>query len=230
MKHSASMFHFWFQCFIFYLPHPFPKNTHGEKSNPNGSDLKPQWERNQTPMGETPLKHWNQKWNIECQCFISWKHWLSMHCVMKMKHGPKKRLKVNIMYARVRQRVLTWGRRVPAAAFACQGSMPWQANTIHFLIAKLGHRTPTWQCRRGDASPPSEDASPQVRTLPQRTYIYTREITPSMFFNTKHKKIVPIICSFKAEEVLLPCYSFPAKKSLKKVSFFKSLVYNVLRI
>ena len=57
MKHWRSMFHFWFQCFIFYLPHPFPKNTHGEKSNPNGSDLKPQWERNQTPMGETPLKH-----------------------------------------------------------------------------------------------------------------------------------------------------------------------------
>ena len=51
-----------------------------------------------------------------------------------------------------------------------------------------------------------------------------------MFFNTKHKKIVPIICSFKAEGVLLPCYSFPAKKSLKKVSFFKSLIYNDLRI
>ena len=51
-----------------------------------------------------------------------------------------------------------------------------------------------------------------------------------MFFNTKHKKIALIICSFKAESVLLPCYSFPAKKSLKKVSFFKSLVYNVLRI
>ena len=53
----------------------------------------------------------------------------------------KKRLKVNIMYARVRarkervltsrqrvltsrQRVLTWGRRVPASAFACQGIEP----------------------------------------------------------------------------------------------------------
>ena len=57
MKHWCSMFHFWFQCFIFYLPHPFPKNLVGEKSNPNGSDLKPQWERNKTPMGETPLKH-----------------------------------------------------------------------------------------------------------------------------------------------------------------------------
>ena len=64
----------------------------------------------------------------------------------------------------------------------------------------------------------------------KRTYIYAHEITSFMFFNTKHKKIVLIICSFKAESVLLPCYSFPAKKSLKKVSFFKSLVYNVLRI
>ena len=64
----------------------------------------------------------------------------------------------------------------------------------------------------------------------KRTYIYTRGITSFMFFSTKHKKIVPIICSFKAESVLLPCYSFPAKKSLKKVSFFKSLVYNVLRV
>ena len=39
------MFHFWFQCFIFYLPHPFPKKH-------NGSDLKPQWERLKTSMGE----------------------------------------------------------------------------------------------------------------------------------------------------------------------------------
>ena len=67
-------------------------------------------------------------------------------------------------------------------------------------------------------------------TPPQRTYIYTRGIIPFMFFNTKRKKIVLIICSFKAESVLLPCYSFPAKKSLKKVSIFKSLVYNVLRV
>ena len=45
MKHWRSMFHFWFQCFIFYLPHPFPKKH-------NGSDLKPQWERFKTSMGE----------------------------------------------------------------------------------------------------------------------------------------------------------------------------------
>ena len=46
-----------------------------------------------------------------------------MHCVIKMKHGTKKRLKVNIMYAYVRarkgrvlisrQRVLTWGATRP---------------------------------------------------------------------------------------------------------------------
>ena len=69
-----------------------------------------------------------------------------------------------------------------------------------------------------------------IRVWNKHIYIYTREIAPFMFFNTKRKKIVSIICSFKAEEVLLPCYSFPAKKSLKKVSFFKSLVYNVLRV
>lgn len=51
-----------------------------------------------------------------------------------------------------------------------------------------------------------------------------------MFCSTKRKIFALIICSFKAESVLLPCYSFPAKKSLKKVSFFKSLVYNDLRI
>ena len=50
----------------------------------------------------------------------------------------------------------------------------------------------------------------------KRTYIYTRGIIPFMFFNTKRKKIVLIICSFKAESVLLPCYSFPAKKKFEK--------------
>ena len=120
-----------------------------------------------------------------------------MYCVVKMKHGTKKRLKVNIMYARVRN-----------------------------VSSPAGNASPPGE----DTPPPSEDASPQVRTPLQRTYIYTRGIIPFMFFNTKHKKIVLIICSFKAESVLLPCYTFPAKKSLKKVSFFKSLAYNDLRI
>ena len=45
MKHWRSMFHFWFQCFIFYLPHPFPKKHTRRK-------IKPQWERFKTSMGE----------------------------------------------------------------------------------------------------------------------------------------------------------------------------------
>ena len=69
---------------------------------------------------------------------------------------------------------------------------------------------------------------------PVRPYIYNMymrmQTSAFMFCNTKRKIFVLIICSFKAESVLLPCYSFPAKKCLKKVSFFKSLVYNVLRV
>ena len=109
------------------------------------------------------------------------------------------------------------------------------------IINVLRYENETWnkktsqgkyyvRARKATRRPQVRTHPPQVRPPPQRTYIYTREITPSMFFNTKHKKIVLIICFFKAESVLLPCYSFPAKKSLKKVSFFKSLVYNVLRI
>ena len=170
------------------------------------------------------MNHWTPMFHLLKVLIINVLHY-------KNETWNKKRLKVNIMYAYVRarkervlisrQRVLTWGRRVPASAFACQGSMPWQANTIHFLIAKLGHRPPS-----GDASP----AYLYIYAWNKRTYIYTCGIIPFMFCNTKHKKIVPIICSFKAESVLLPCYSFTAKKSLKKVSFFKSLAYNDLRV
>ena len=69
---------------------------------------------------------------------------------------------------------------------------------------------------------------------PQCAHIYNMymrvQTSAFMFCNTKRKIFALIICSFKAESVLLPCYSFPAKKSLKKKSFFKSLVYNDLRI
>ena len=73
-----------------------------------------------------------------------------------------------------------------------------------------------------------------INVPPQCAHIYNMymrvQTSAFMFCNTKRKIFVPIICSFKAESVLLPCYSFPAKKSLKKVSFFKSLVYNALRV
>ena len=139
MKYWHSMFHFWFQCFIFYLPHPFPKKH-------NGSDLKTQWERFKTSMGEKSNPNGR---NTTETLKSKMKHRMSMFHLLKVliinalcyknETWNKKRLKVNIMYARVRackervltskQRVLTWGRRVPASAFACQGSMPWQANT-----------------------------------------------------------------------------------------------------
>ena len=43
-------------------------------------------------------------------------------------------------------------------------------------------------------------------------YVYTRKTSAFMFCNTKRKIFALIICFFKAESVLLPCYSFPAKK------------------
>ena len=33
-------------------------------------------------------------------------------------------------------------------------------NITNLSIANLGHRAPSWQCRRGDASPPGEDTLP----------------------------------------------------------------------
>ena len=45
MKHWCSMFHFWFQCFIFLFTTPLFKNL-------NGREIKPQWERFKTSMGE----------------------------------------------------------------------------------------------------------------------------------------------------------------------------------
>ena len=75
-----------------------------------------------------------------------------------------------------------------------------------------------------------------INVPPQCAHIYIYNMymrvqtSAFMFCNTKRKIFALIICPFKAENVLLPCYSFPAKKSLKKVSFFKSLAYNDLRI
>ena len=116
LKHWCSMFHFWFQCFIFYLPHPFPKKH-------NGSDLKTQWERFKTSMGEksnpngrnttetlkSKMKHRMPMFHLLKVLIINALHY-------KNETWNKKRLKVNIMYAYVRarkERVLTWWRRVP---------------------------------------------------------------------------------------------------------------------
>ena len=100
-----------------------------------------------------------------------------------------------------------------------------------FSYCQVGASTPNFPMpTRGRVAPRWGHAPPKWGRLPSASIIYTRGIIPFMFFNTKRKIFALIICSFKAESVLLPCYSFPAKKSLKKVSFFKSLVYNVLRV
>ena len=171
----VSMFHFLFTT-------PLSKKHSGRK-------IKPQWERFKTSMGEKSNPNGR---NTTETLKSKMKHRMPMFQIMKVliinalcyenetwnKKTSQGKYYVRARKERVltsswrvltsRQRVLTWGRRVPASAFACQGSMPWQANTIHFLIAKLGSRTPTWQCRRGDASPPGEDVSPA------HLYIYTR--------------------------------------------------------
>ena len=84
----------------------------GEKSNPNG--------RNTTETLKSKMKHRMPMFHLLKVLIIN---------VLRYKDETwnKKRLKVNIMYAYVRarkERVLTWGRRVPASAFAYQGSMP----------------------------------------------------------------------------------------------------------
>ena len=91
----------------------------GEKSNPNG--------RNTTETLKSKMKHRMPMFHLLKALIIN-------ALCYKNETWNKKRLKVNIMYAHVRarknrvltssRRVLTWGRRVPASAFACQGSMP----------------------------------------------------------------------------------------------------------
>ena len=53
--------------------------------------------------------------------------------------------------------ILTWGRRVPASALPSWGSMPQLDNKM-YCICLSRHRALTSKCRRGDASPPGEDA------------------------------------------------------------------------
>ena len=183
----VSMFHFLFTT-------PLSKKLSGRK-------IKPQWERLKTSMGEksnpngrnttetlkSKMKHRMPMFHLLKVLIINVLHY-------KNETWNKKRLKVNIMYARVRsafnwvqcvltskRRVLTWGRRVPASAFACQGSMPWQANTIHFLIAKLGHRPQLGNADAGTRRPQVRmhppkwgRVAPKWGRLPSASIIYTR--------------------------------------------------------
>ena len=139
------MFHFWFQCFIFgfnvsfFIYHtPFPKKH-------NGSDLKPQWERFKTSMGEKSNPNGR---NTTETLKSKMKHRMPMFHLLKLliinalcyeNETWNQKTSQGKYYVRARkeciltskQRVLTWGRRVPAwgrrvpaSAFAWQGSMP----------------------------------------------------------------------------------------------------------
>ena len=57
-------------------------------------------------------------------------------------------------------RVLTWGRRVPASVLSSWGSIPQLGNEKMYCICLSRHRALPSKCRRGDASPPGEDAIP----------------------------------------------------------------------
>ena len=48
-------------------------------------------------------------------------------------------------------------------------------------IAKLGFDAPTWQCRRGDASPPGEDAIPPGEDAPTLQKINTKKASFNRF-------------------------------------------------
>ena len=107
------MFHFWFQCFIFFLPYPFPKKH-------NGSDLKPQWKRLKTSMGEKSNPNGR---NTTETLKSKMKHRMPMFHLLKVliinalcyeNETWNKKTSQGKYYVRARkERVLTWGRRVP---------------------------------------------------------------------------------------------------------------------
>ena len=79
--------------------------------------------------------------------------------------------------------VLTWGRRVPASALPNWGSMPQLGNKKMYCICLSRHRASTSKCRRGDASPPGEDALPAGEdTFLTRAYVRVHNIYLETFF------------------------------------------------
>ena len=94
-----------------------------------------------------------------------------MFCVEEHKWGYFTRIYIGALIPRVYigtlgkrphfflgGRVLTWGRRVPASALPSWGSIPQLGNKRIYCICLSRHRALISKCRRGDASPPGEDA------------------------------------------------------------------------
>ncbi len=80
-------------------------------------------------------------------------------------------------------RILTWGRRVLASALPSWGSMPQLGNKKMYCIGLSRHRALTSKCRRGDASPPGEDALHSGEdTFLTRAYVRVHNIYLETFF------------------------------------------------
>ncbi len=80
-------------------------------------------------------------------------------------------------------RSLTWGRRVLASALPSWGSMPQLGNKKMYCICLSRHRALTSKCRRGDASPPGEDALHSGEdTFLTRAYVRVHNIYLETFF------------------------------------------------
>ena len=106
-----------------------------------------------------------------------------MFCVEEHKRGYSTRIYIGTLgtHPHLGGRILTWGRRVLASALPSWGSMPQLGNKKMYCICLSRHRALTNKCRRGDASPPGEDASPAGKgtlstgedALSAHLYIYT---------------------------------------------------------
>ena len=108
-----------------------------------------------------------------------------MFCVEEHKWGYSTRIYIGALGKRPHLGgcILTWGRRVPASALSSWGSMPQLGNKKMYCICLSRHRALTSKCRRGDASPPGEDASLAGEdTFLSRAYVRVHNIYLETFF------------------------------------------------
>ena len=84
-----------------------------------------------------------------------------MFCVEEHKWGYFMRIYIGALgrHLHLGERVLTWGRRVPASALPSWGSMPQLGNKKMYCICLSRHRALTSKCRRGDEA---AEKSPDV--------------------------------------------------------------------
>ena len=108
-----------------------------------------------------------------------------MFCVEEHKWGYFTRIYIGTLGRRPHL-----GGRVPASALPSWGSMPQLGNKKMYCICLSRHRALTSKCRRGDASPPGEnalhsgeDASPPGEdAFLTRAYVRVHNIYLETFF------------------------------------------------